>query len=315
MSLTLRRLKHFQIVVAEGSFSAAARRLNIAQPALSHSIRTLEEHLGVRLLERSARGVIPTADGRSALLHCNRVLRSFAALEEDFKARKSEPSGKITLALAVTLARQMTPRLLQRLSKRYPNLEVNIIVVSSADALALMEQRKVELAVIPILTPMSQFSIRPIYREKVSLIQLSKSTQPNLTPIRFQDLANIPLVQTSPKYDLRRRIDQIAIEQGIEVKTKFEQNVSEVMLSITLAGLAAIPTQVSVFHPTLERPLLDIQQIIEPEIVRTHAVLRSAAQLHSLAERALEAEIENTLNDLVTSGGFVGEVLESRLAL
>ena len=81
------------------------------------------------------------------------------------------------------------------------------------------------------------------------------------------------------------------------------------MLSIVLAGLAALPTQVSIYHPTMERPLLDIRPIIEPEIMRTYVMLRLANQTPSLAETALEIEVIEVIKELAAEAALPGEAI------
>jgi LysR family transcriptional regulator, low CO2-responsive transcriptional regulator len=70
----LRQLKAFVAVADSGSFTLAARQLYLTQSAVSHSIRTLEEQLGCRLLERNCRSVRPTAEGGIFLRRARRVI-------------------------------------------------------------------------------------------------------------------------------------------------------------------------------------------------------------------------------------------------
>lgn len=309
MSLSLRRLRYFRVIVAEGSFTAAAKRLGIAQPALSQTIRQLEDHFGTPLLNRGRKGVTPTPAGQSVLDVATDVLGRLATLESDLRGHPTEARGDVSIALAVTLSRHITPRLLIKMARRHPKVTVRIVAISSTDAIELMEQRKIDYAVIPIPTPSPRFEARPVYRERVCLTSLSKSVVPDTSPIRFRDLRDIPIVQPSPKYDLRRRLDLAAREVGITLNTRYEQDTSDAMLSIVLAGLAALPTQVSIYHPTMERPLLDIRPIIEPEIMRTHVMLRLANQTPSLAETALETEVIEAIRELAAEAALPGEAI------
>lgn len=302
-------MRYFRVIVAEGSFTAAAKRLGIAQPALSQTIRQLEDHFGTPLLNRGRKGVTPTPAGQSVLEVATDVLGRLATLEGDLRGQPTEAQGDVSIALAVTLSRHITPRLLLKMARHHPKVTVRIVAISSTDAIGLMEQRKIDYAVIPIPTPSPRFESRPVYRERVCLTSLSKSVVPDISPIRFRDLRDIPIVQPSPKYDLRRRLDLAAREVGITLNTRYEQDTSDAMLSIVLAGLAALPTQVSIYHPTMERPLLDIRPIIEPEIMRTHVMLRLANQTPSLAETALETEVIEAIRELAAEAALPGEAI------
>ena len=75
--MELRQLRHFVMVVDTGNLSRAAERVAISQPALTRSIKNLEESLGVELLERKPRGVVPTEAGVTLYHHSKMVLNDF----------------------------------------------------------------------------------------------------------------------------------------------------------------------------------------------------------------------------------------------
>lgn len=310
MSISLRRLRYFRTIVAEGSFTAAASRLGIAQPALSQTIAQLEDHYGQKLLDRSRKGVSPTPEGLRVLDTACMVLDNLAELDSDLRDKDTEPVGDVSIALAVTLARQIAPRLLTRMAARYPKVNVTIEVVASTDAVKMLETRQIDCAIVPPPPISGRIATRPLYRESICLIALARSVVPDTSPIRFRDLPNVPLVQSSAHYDLRRRLDALARELGVALDLRFEQDNSQVMLGIVMAGLAATATQVSIFHPTMERPLLDIHPIIEPRISRTHMLCRMIGNAQTAAQTALEAELLAAIRDLTADETLPGEVIE-----
>src|ERR1700735_2092466 len=98
-------MEAFVVVVDTGSFSAAARRLNVGQPAVSKSVAQLEERLGVKLLVRTTRGLTATGAG---LHYYERARRSIAEANEAESAARgagSSLTGRLRIAAAVTFAR------------------------------------------------------------------------------------------------------------------------------------------------------------------------------------------------------------------
>ena len=77
--MELRQLRYVVLTAQEGSFSRAAAELHLAQPSLSTAIAQLESELGIRIFERSSRGVTPTAAGAYVVRQAARVLRSVEA--------------------------------------------------------------------------------------------------------------------------------------------------------------------------------------------------------------------------------------------
>jgi DNA-binding transcriptional LysR family regulator len=121
-------MEAFVIVVDTGSFSAAARRLNVGQPAVSKLVAQLEEKLGVRLLVRTTRGLTATEAG---LNYYERARRSIEEADEaELAARGAGTSltGKLRIAAAVTFARiHLMPRLPEFL-QRHPDLEIEVVL-------------------------------------------------------------------------------------------------------------------------------------------------------------------------------------------
>ncbi|MDX8524135.1 LysR family transcriptional regulator [Mesorhizobium sp. MSK_1335] len=124
----LSAMEAFVLVIDSGSFSAAARRLNVGQPAVSKSVAQLEDRLGVKLLLRSPRGLAPTEAG---LNFYERARRSIEEAEEAELAARGAGrglTGKLRICAAVTFARiHLIPRLPEFLA-RHPDLEMEVVL-------------------------------------------------------------------------------------------------------------------------------------------------------------------------------------------
>jgi DNA-binding transcriptional LysR family regulator len=121
-------MEAFVLVVDSGSFSAAARRLNVGQPAISKTVAQLEDRLGVKLLVRSTRGLTPTEAGLNFYERARRSIEE--ADEADLAARGAGHglSGKLRVCAAVTFARiHLMPRLPEFLA-RHPDLEMEVVL-------------------------------------------------------------------------------------------------------------------------------------------------------------------------------------------
>jgi DNA-binding transcriptional LysR family regulator len=124
----LAAMEAFVLVVETGSFSAAARRLNVGQPAVSKLVAQLEDRLGVKLLVRTTRGLTATEAG---LNYCERARRSIEEADEAELAARGAGSGltgRLRVCAAVTFARiHLMPRIPEFLA-RHPELEMEIVL-------------------------------------------------------------------------------------------------------------------------------------------------------------------------------------------
>lgn len=306
MAISLHRLRYFQAIVSSGSFSAAARDLNIAQPALSYHIHELEEEFGASLLVRSNKGVELTPSGLTLSRHASDILRRVDEAEHEIRAQVRVPNGNVTVALAVTMARHLVPVLLRIVDERYPQVSVKFLDVGSVPATELMKTERVELALVPHAAEIPDIEARPMYREPLSLIERARSARPSRDPIRFYDLGSRPLVLSSRKYDLRRRVEEAAIVADRSLDVRYEQESIEIIRAIVQSGLAGTITQAAVFHPASERPQLDIRKIIEPEITRTHCLVRRRDRSPSLAVNAVATALNDAVLRLISDGTLPG---------
>jgi len=121
-------METFVMVVDTGSFSGAARRLNVGQPAVSKSIALLEARLGVKLLVRSTRGLTPTEAGLNFYERARRSIDEADEAELSARGAGAGLSGKLRICAAVTFARlHLMPRIPQFLA-RNPDLEMEVVL-------------------------------------------------------------------------------------------------------------------------------------------------------------------------------------------
>jgi DNA-binding transcriptional LysR family regulator len=121
-------METFVVVVDTGSFSAAGRRLNVGQPAVSKMVAQLEDRLGVRLLVRTTRGLTATEAGLNYYERARRSIEEADEAEVAARGAGASLSGKLRVAAAVTFARiHLMPRLPEFLRK-HPDLEIEVIL-------------------------------------------------------------------------------------------------------------------------------------------------------------------------------------------
>jgi len=121
-------MEAFVLVVDTGSFSAAARRLNVGQPAVSKLVAQLEERLGVKLLVRTTRGLTATEAGLNYYERARRAIEEADEAESAARGAGSGLTGRLRICGAVTFARiHLMPRLPEFLA-RHPELEMEVVL-------------------------------------------------------------------------------------------------------------------------------------------------------------------------------------------
>ncbi|MGQ5702199.1 LysR family transcriptional regulator [Sandaracinobacteroides sp. A072] len=241
--LNLHHLRLFRAVATEQSLTAAARRLNLSQSALSTQIRILEQSLGHDLFERRGRGLVLTEAGRIALDHADAIFR----VAEDLSATLRE-AGQGRRALRVgalaTLSRNLQMKFLRPLIGR-PDVEVVLRSGGQAELLRGLDAMALDVVLTNLAPPRDASSPWLVHRldeQPVSLIG---------TPARIgagrRALATLleeePVILPTPETALRAGFDALASRLGIVVSIAAEADDMAMLrlLAREDAGLAVIP--------------------------------------------------------------------------
>ncbi|MGW0689251.1 LysR family transcriptional regulator [Streptomyces sp. NPDC002754] len=124
--MSLRRFEYALAVAEEGSVTAAAERLRVAQPSVSQQIRGLERELGVTLFARTPTGLVPTAVGRAFLRDAEVAVRAARRAEATARAGADDLEGELVVAAQMGLGTRQLPGALSALRRRFPRLEITV---------------------------------------------------------------------------------------------------------------------------------------------------------------------------------------------
>jgi len=127
MTFNLQQLHAFTTIVESGSLGRAAELLHVTQPALSRSIKRLEEQLGAPLFERHSKGMQLTAIGETLLPHATLLLREADNAREEIDAMRGLAKGTIRVGAVASIATLVLPLAVSGVLARWPNLRVQII--------------------------------------------------------------------------------------------------------------------------------------------------------------------------------------------
>ncbi len=191
MSLNKDAVQVFLAVLDKGSFSAAARSLGRVPSAVSMCIANLEADLNLLLFDRSGREPRPTAAAQALETKARFLLQQFESLETQALALSQGLESRLSLAIAPELLASPWAIPLSRVAERYPALDVEVLAAPEADAINLLHEGRVQLALVFEST---QFDSRECCQEmtRETLITVIAPTHPALAsgrPLRMEELA------------------------------------------------------------------------------------------------------------------------------
>lgn len=146
--MTIVQLEYLLAVANFGSFSVAAEHCFVTQPSLSMQIKSLEDELGVMLLDRSKKPVIPTEAGEAVLAQARETLREYNSIKEVVARIKGEMSGRIRLGVIPTIAPYMLHKFIPDFVRRYPKVELEIREMKTEYIIDALNRDRIDAALV-----------------------------------------------------------------------------------------------------------------------------------------------------------------------
>lgn len=301
-----RQLRYFVTVARLGSFSEAARRLHIAQPALSRHVKSLEEQLGVQLLTRESRGVRPTRSGEDLLAHAGHLLEQLDLLPQLVGSRSRRISGRVVIGLPTSAGAVIAAPLLTAAIARLPQVRVHLIESLSGYLQEWIESGRLDLAIVYDPHPNPAIRIDPILVEDLWLVGGPGSLPQNRQSLPFRELSRFPLVLPGATHSHRRLVEGHAERQATPLNLLAEVDSLTVQKAMLASGNAYTILARGAIHAELAAGSLQALRIVDPVISRTVTLATALSRSESLACAALAKLTLEIANELVAAGIWTG---------
>lgn len=277
--LSLRRLRYFAAIAEQGSLSAAARALHIAQPALSHHVGELERGFGTPLLIRHSQGVSLTEAGVALRRHALAIESQVEQAEVEVRALGGSRTVPVRLAVISSIAADLTPVLLQSIAPAFPGIVLRITESGTLNSRDLLAAASADLAI----SLSADGAEPPLAWERLYWVNAAAQALPS-NPVALAEVVHQPLVLPARPNPLRELLERAA--SGICARLRVIQEIDGPRLRLnairassgsTILGAHSIVgsdrAQGLSIHPISDsamlRPLfLAARRGLDPEFVR-----------------------------------------------
>src|SRR5512133_1502374 len=235
-----RQLAAFVAVVEKKSFSQAAERLGVTQPAVSLQIQALEKRLGVQLLDRSGRRVEPTEAGRRLYRNAQRVLAAEEQLYDEL-GEGERIAGRFELGASTGPGGSVVPVILGELARSHPELSVALTVADTHRIVELVADRAIELGIVGFARRHRSVVFEPLFRDQVVLACPPGHRFAGKT-ITLEDLRSESLILMQDGAGVREAIEDALRGAGVRARdfdARLELGLQESVRTAVEAGLAA----------------------------------------------------------------------------
>src|SRR6476469_9774221 len=247
----LKSLKVFCDVVGRRSFSRAANENGISQSGASQIVNALEEHLGVKLIDRTKRPFVLTPEGEVYYEGSRKLVQRYFALEEEVRTLHEEVAGRVSVASIYSIGLSHMNRFVQRFLRDYPKANVNIQYQHPRRVYELVETDQVDLGLVSY--PRSSRAIKAsAWREEPMVVVCAPSNRlAQRDRVSLPELHGLEMIGFDADLEIRNEIDRALAARGIELRVAMEfDNIETIKRAVEIdAGISILP------EPTVDKEI------------------------------------------------------------
>ncbi len=235
--MDLRQLRYFVAIAEVGNVREAADRVRVAQSALSRHVRALEDELGVRLLNRHARGVTLTGAGERLNRRAMELLRQVDEMRAEIIAEGELPAGGVSVGTSPATSRLLYGRLAVSVGADLPRVVLDLVEGASHWLLEGLDAGRLDLAILVNPEPRASLILDPLVSEQVYLLAAPGDRRVPRERAVVEDLGNLPLVMFPRPAGSRMAFEHAAAVAGVPLTVAHEVQSQDVLKEFVMRGL------------------------------------------------------------------------------
>ena len=237
--MDLRKLEIFICVAEQQSFSQAAKKLHMAQPAVSIAVRKLEEELGTTLLERDNKAISLTSEGQNAIVQAKQILIQVGELKDSMSELNGLLKGELNIACPSMLATYYFPDLLEQFLSHQTGLTASVMQAGTKRIETMLLNDEVELGVISLDKHQEGLDVIPLIKDEIVLCVSEDHPLSHRKRLNINGLNQLPMVLYQQDYFIRQMLDQACAEHSVSPDIRMQTNFLPLLTRMVKHGMGA----------------------------------------------------------------------------
>ena len=257
--MTIIQLEYLLAVANCGSFSLAAEHCFVTQPSLSMQVKALEEELGVVLLDRSKKPVIPTEAGEVVLEQARETIKAYNYIKEAVSELKGETAGKLRLGVIPTIAPYLLHKFIPAFVRDYPKVELEISEMITSDIVEALKRDRIDAALVASGTCGEGILEQELFNDRFYAYVSPENPLYERQNIRIEEIDLKDLVLLSPGNCMRDQIIELCqARRSMPSHYSFESGSLDTLMRIVdcTSCLTIIPEMAVEYIPSDRRDRL-----------------------------------------------------------
>ena len=297
VDIALRQVRAVIAACEEGSFTRAAERENATQSGISQHVAAVERALGVKLFERSARGIVPTPTGLRYYKSCIEAVGRLEHANEEARGLAGLLGGDLRIGLMPTFTRAVLAPTLEDFVPRHPNVRLHVLEGYSGLLTEMVLADELDFAVVPAFEGRTGLKSRLLVRDREMLLSGRQRGLTPLAPVRLADCAPLKIVVPGPQNVRRRNLETYFHTHDVALAAILEMDAMIGTLEFVARSdwVTVLPSLICIND--IGKDDLVVNPIIDPTLRAEFVVIQPARRTLSLPARrfldCFEAQVAN----------------------
>lgn len=233
-NMTIRHLKVYVAVCRYGSFTGAAERLYMTQPAVSLAIRELEANYGVKLFDRFPRHIQMTEDGKRMLEYALNIVALFEDMEQSMK--NPDAGGELKIGASLTLGACLLPQCIRKFENENPKVKTRVSVDHSANILCAVAEGALDLGLVEVSVSNELLTAIPFMEEELVAVCGKNHPLAKLERVTPELFAAQPILSREKGSAIRELTDELFASWGKSIEPRWESASTTALIRAVEAG-------------------------------------------------------------------------------
>jgi LysR family transcriptional regulator, low CO2-responsive transcriptional regulator len=259
MSLPLdsKQLRAFATLARTGSFTLAAKELDLTQSAISHSMKALEQDVGCRLLDRMGKKISLTQAGEQLLHHADKILQEMAATRTSLERLGKWGKGRLRIGTSAAVCQYILPAVLREFKESFPHHAITIESGDALESVQALRDNRIDLALALEPELEHQFEFHPLFTDElVFLVSHLHPWAAAGVPVRAEIPRQSFILYKRTSHTFRM-VESYFRQEEMVLNTVIELGSMEAIKELVKLGLG-----VSVFAPWIARKELEERSLV-----------------------------------------------------
>lgn len=306
--MDFKRLRHFVHIAELGSLSAAAKRLNIVQPALTLSLKKLEQDLETKLFIRSRSGMELTEAGELFLESAYGILNQYDRAKENISAPALSPVGTVRVAMIASALHVLSVPLCRLLKAELPRVELILEEGLAANIQSGFEAGRYDLVVSYMHEASSATKAVPLIKEDMYLSEAFDKKQRSRC-VRFKELSRFKLILPHTEHGLRSQIGEHDQKDNVQLNWDTVSATLYPTLALVEAGIGSSLLPWAAVFDRVENKQLTCRKVVEPTVSHSVSMIYPTNRPRTRATIAIMDLIKRAIQDVNSDGKWPGKLL------